>query len=137
MKKSIIFLSLSLLLSITGYSQIMMDAASGTVTATYDVAVPIKTIGSIIIQPSSTYNGTTDTLKLYVGTLGRNNVIIWTPAVQDDLSTPVKFVVTSAHNATPLQIWIESALYNYYRLSYIKGDCTAGTITAILSTKQN
>lgn len=129
MKKLFLFLSLSFILS-TGYSQIMFDAVTATVSITSDIGVPIKTKGAIIIQVSSAFNGTNDTLKLFGGVL-KGSTIIWTPCYQNDGVTLAQFTLTSAANATPVSFDIQGADYAYYRLIYYKGNTSAGTLTAV------
>lgn len=132
MKKLFLFLTLSFILSV-GHSQVMMDAVSATVTATYDAGITnTKKIGVIVISTPASFNGTTSTAVLSGGVRNSSGTITWASVYQDDNITACSF--TLATNSQYAWI-IRATVFDYYRITYTKGDATAGTVTAILSSK--
>ena len=132
MKKTILLFAILF----SGYfakSQTIMGAASATVAASYTLspsALPINGAGSIIVQVSSNFNGTTDSLRLYVGTKYGGSVI-WKQEYASDDTTPMILVLTSANYSQPAEFKILKTVSEYYKLVYTKGNSTLGTITAV------
>lgn len=80
--------------------------------------------GSIQLDISSDYVGTTATAQLF----GSNNNVKFFPVLADDDTTAVLFTFTTASDSRAINI--KRRLYQFYRLDFVPGDASAGTISA-------
>jgi len=143
MKKTILLLAISLI-SVCGFSQAVIASANATVTATYTINVGtgntgasaspgtgLNNWGTIEVFMSSNFNGTTssDTLQASL-----NGNTWWTSR---DVSNNLCYHTLNHPSSTghPFLYTINLALAKYYRIKYVAGDASAGTITETIYLK--
>jgi hypothetical protein len=143
MKKTILLLAISLI-SVCGFSQAVIASFSATVTGTYTISVGtgnsgysnapgtgLNNWGTIEIFASSGFVGSTasDTLQASL-----NGTTWWT--VRDNSGNLSNHTLShKSTTASPYLYTINLALAKYYRIKYVAGDASAGTITETIYLK--